>query len=100
MFEPGSRYEKLGVEKLTVFDPDGRERIINYVRRRFIPDSEAAVILAVHTVVEGDRLDRVTASYLGDPLQFWRLADANGVLRPEALCAEPGRTIRITLANS
>lgn len=100
MFDPGSRYEKVGIEKLTVLDPDGQERIIRFARRRFIPDSVSAVTLAVHTVVEGDRLDRIAANYLGDPLQFWRLADGNGAMRPEDLCAEPGRTIRVTLAKS
>ena len=48
-------------------------------------------------MTQGDRLDNVTAKYLGDPTQFWRVADANDTLRPEELTAEIGRTITIAL---
>jgi hypothetical protein len=47
-------------------------------------------------VAQGERLDRLTWQYLGDPLQFWRIADANGALHPDAL-EQPERTVRITL---
>ena len=45
----------------------------------------------------GDRLDQVTARFLNDPTQFWRIADANNALQPEELTDVPGSTIRITL---
>jgi hypothetical protein len=48
-------------------------------------------------VTQGERLDNITARYLGDPLQFWRLCDANGALDPEELTDETGRTIAITM---
>jgi hypothetical protein len=47
-------------------------------------------------VAQGDRLDTITARYLGDPTQFWRICDANDTLRPDEL-EEPGRTVRIAL---
>jgi hypothetical protein len=97
VFDPTSRYAVVGTARLTVRDPDGRERVIVYARRRFIPESPAAATLAEHVVVQGDRLDRIAAAYLGDPLQFWRVADANRAYRPDDLTAEPGRTLRITL---
>ena len=50
-----------------------------------------------YRVVAGDRLDNLAARFLGDPLQSWRLADANGVLRMESLVEEIGGRIRITL---
>jgi hypothetical protein len=53
--------------------------------------------LTEHTVNEGERLDNITALYLGDPEQFWRVCDANGVIRPEELTETVGRKIRITL---
>jgi hypothetical protein len=53
---------------------DGRP--IAYLRRRFIPQPEQFSLLMEHTVVQGDRLDNVVAQYLGDPEQFWRVADA------------------------
>lgn len=49
-----------------------------------------------HAVTQGERLDNINARYLGDPEQFWRLCDANGVLHPREL-EEVGRILRITL---
>ncbi|MNR68819.1 hypothetical protein D3C85_1936240 [compost metagenome] len=48
------------------------------------------------SVAPGDRLDRLAAAALGDPLQFWRLADGNDAPRPAAL-EQPGRSLRVTL---
>ena len=98
MFDPASRYANVEVARMTVAGPDGRDRVIAYVRRRFVPDVAGATLVQ-HTVIQGDRLDNVTARYLGDPLQFWRVADANGAIRPEELTDEPGRIIRIVLPN-
>jgi hypothetical protein len=47
--------------------------------------------------VQGDRLDNLTAKYLGDPEQFWRLCDANNALQPEELTDTVGRRVRITM---
>jgi hypothetical protein len=97
MFDPTSRYAKLTVKTLTVADPDGQPRDIRYAERRFVPPAAAGTTLVEHSVVQGDRLDRVTAKYLGDSLQFWRVADANETLRPEELTDEIGRMIKIAL---
>ena len=43
-------------------------------------------------MVQGDRLDNITAKYLGDPEQFWRMCDANGAMRPEELTETIGST--------
>jgi hypothetical protein len=99
MFDPSSRYAGVEPATITTTDEGGRPRVVVYARRRFIPDPSGEVVLAEHVVVEGDRLDWITAIYLGDPLQFWRVADANGAMRPEDLTAEPGQTVRITIAN-
>lgn len=87
-----SRYHN--IEQATLETPNGQE--ITYLQRRFLPSVSRFVLLQEHTVQSGDRLDNVTAQYLGDPLQFWRLADANNAMQPEALTAVPGRKIRIT----
>jgi hypothetical protein len=91
-FPPNSRY--YGGETLTIELPDGRKVV--YLRRRFVPAPERFALLQEHLVTEGERLDNITAQYLGDPEQFWRICDANAVLRPEEL-EEIGRRIRITL---
>lgn len=97
MFEPTSRYYEVETVKVTEIDPDGQERVIAYKRRRFLPAPGTGVTLAEHTVTEGERLDNITARYLADPTQFWRVCDANTVLAPNELTAEVGRVIRVAL---
>jgi hypothetical protein len=92
-FPPTSRYHDVEVATLEL--PDGRR--IAYLRRRFVPPPEAFATLRDHVVQEGERLDHLSAAYLGDPEQFWRIADANGAIAPERLTETPGRRIRITL---
>ena len=96
MFDPSSRYYNLETATLTVSHTEAPGREIRYVRRRFIPRSENAITLVEHTFTEGDRLDNITARYLGDPTQFWRICDANNVLQPEEL-EKIGRTLKISL---
>jgi len=97
MFDPTSRYYSIETATLSVTDADGRTRLIAYKRRRLIPSPDETTTLLEHTVVQEDRLDTITAQYLGDPTQFWRVCDANRVLHPEELTAEIGQTIKITL---
>ena len=98
MFDPSSRYYNLPTATLTVTGPDGTPIEIRYVQRRFIPSAEGETTLLEHTVSEQDRLDNITARYLDDPVQFWRVCDANVVLRPEEL-ERIGRVIRITMPS-
>ena len=88
-----SRY--YGLATATLETPE-RGTIV-YLRRRFVPSPELFATLFEHTVTAGERLDHVAAKHLGDPEQFWRIADANGALRPEELTEEIGRRLRITL---
>jgi hypothetical protein len=97
MFEPTSRYAELTVKTLALTDADGEPRLIRYVQRRFLPQPGLDTTLVEHFVTQGDRLDSVTAKYLGDPTQFWRVADANDALRPEELTDDVGRGITIAL---
>jgi hypothetical protein len=92
-FPPTSRYADVEIAKLEL--PDGRS--IAYLRRRFVPPPESFALLREHTVRAGERLDHVAATELGDPEQFWRIADANGAIAPETLTDEVGARIRITL---
>lgn len=91
MFPVTSRY--YGIETAKYITPDGRE--IAYLRRRFVPAAGDAPIIAEHLVTQGERLDNITARYLGDPEQFWRVCDANNAMQPEELTAEIGRRLRI-----
>jgi hypothetical protein len=46
-----------------------------------------------------DRLDNLAARYLGDPILFWMIADANGALDSNDVTAVPGRSILIPLVS-
>jgi hypothetical protein len=91
-FSPTSRY--YGIET-TLETPEGK--IVIYLRRRFVPSPERFALLQEHTVSQDERLDNITAQYLGDPEQFWRVCDGNGAMRPEELTETIGRRLRITL---
>ena len=90
-----SRYD--GVEVATTEVPDGAggDREVRYLRHRRPPASATLAPLARHRVAEDDRLDLIAARYLGDPLAFWRVADANEALDPQALTATPGDVLLI-----
>lgn len=93
MFPLTSRYADI---EMTTLETAAGKTII-YLRRRFVPAPEGFQLLQEHTVTQGERLDNITARYLGDPEQFWRIADANRAMRPDALTEQPGRKLRITL---
>lgn len=97
MFDTNSRYFKINNATITVKDSDGKERMIVYKRRRFIPSTERTTTLVEHTVIQGERLDNITALYLGDPTLFWRVCDANLILNPDELTAQSGSRIKISL---
>jgi nucleoid-associated protein YgaU len=92
-YAPNSRY--YGVPTKTLMRPDGT--VISYLARQFVPRPESFAQLRSHTVVQGDRLDNLAATYFGDPVQWWRLADANRAMRPAALTETIGVQLRITL---
>ena len=93
LFAPTSRY--CDIDTATLENVEGRITI--YLRRRFLPSPERFALLQEHVVTQGDRLDNVTAKYLGDPEQFWRVCDANGAMRPDELTETIGRRLQITL---
>ena len=94
MFAPNSRYAGLPTAELTQADPT-----IKYVRRRFIPASDRGANSVSHAVGQRERLDHLAARALGDPTQYWRICDANNVLRPAELVEPPGRRIDLPLAG-
>ena len=97
MFDKNSRYYNIKDATISKPEKDGNTRIIVYKKRRFVPDSENMTMLLEHTVTEGERLDNITALYLGDPTQFWRLCDSNLSLDPEELTKDIGRRIKVAM---
>ena len=94
-FPANSRYASSGTTVHT--QADGTSVV--YLRRRFVPSPETFALLQEHFVIEGERLDVITARYIGDPEQFWRICDANPVLHPDELTETAGAVIRITLPD-
>jgi hypothetical protein len=88
-----SRYA--AVEQKMLELPDGTH--IPYLARRLVPPPWRFAEIGFHVVAQGERPDTVAGAVLGDAEQFWRLCDANGVLRPEELTARTGARIRVTL---
>jgi hypothetical protein len=93
-FPTDSRYYRYATLQYTA--PNGQ--VIAYLTRRFVPKPGAPnfATIATHTVQQGDRLDLIAAKYLGDPLMFWLLCDANGAITPNDLVDTPGRVLAIT----
>jgi hypothetical protein len=93
-FPTDSRYYSSGV--LQYKTPDGQT--ITYLARRIVPQpgSPNYATVARYTVHQYDRLDLIAAKFLGDPLVFWILCDANGAICPASLVATPGKSIAIT----
>ena len=92
---PSSRYYGNGTEQYTM--PDGI--IVSYLSRRIIPQTTVYTQTQNYSVVAGDRLDNLAARFLGDPILFWMIADANGAKDPDDLTAEPGLVIQIPLVS-
>jgi len=94
-FPTDSRY--YGSSTLSYIDPSGQ--MISYLAPRVVPQPGAPnfATVATHTVKQSDRLDLVAAKYLGDPLVFWLICDANGAIRPDQLVETPGKVLNITM---
>ena len=79
--------------------PDGTE--VRYAKRRLLPpiaqntSNTSAGDTTTHTVSSGERPDHLGQRYFGDADQWWRIADANPVLHPAELTAEPGTRIAV-----
>lgn len=97
MLEPTSRYASLKTKNLMIVEPNGQVRLVRYFERRFLPEIGLGTTLLEHMVVQGDRLDNVTAKYLADPTQFWRVADSNESMQPEELTSKIGDRIIINM---
>jgi len=91
--DSSSRYQNVGTAVHRT--ADGTD--IVYRARRIVPQGADMPIQQTTVVAAADRLDLVAARTLGNPLQFWRIADANNAMDPSALTAVPGRRLRVPL---
>jgi nucleoid-associated protein YgaU len=92
VIDPTSRYAGIP----TTEHRTASGRTVVHLRRRLLPPPDRLTPLARVVVTEGDRLDLIAARTLGDPLQWWRIADANQGLDPADLVATPGRVLWVS----
>lgn len=90
MFDFTSRYASLETATFTTREGE----TVAYVRRRFLPPGETLPLLAEASLQSGERLDLFAFRTLGDPLAFWRIADANNAINPFDL-EQDGTPLRV-----
>jgi hypothetical protein len=84
VFDPKSRYVNPPLESYSVIDRRGRQvTALPMVE----PPLEASVGQYVRK--QGQRLDHLAASFLADPHGYWRIAELNGAVLPDALAEAP-----------
>jgi hypothetical protein len=94
VFSKQSRYRQ--VPDIAV--PDARGRVLAAKDIRALPDVTGTFR---HRVDSGDRLDQLSYSYYGNPLQYWHICDANPqFLSPLALLdQDPVTTTRFPVTT-
>jgi hypothetical protein len=88
MFDLDSRYSKL--TPLTVPGPKGVP--VQIVPIRFIATT---VPVIARRIRQGDRPDLLAYEFYKEPQLFWRIADANEVMRPGELVSNYGSLIGV-----
>jgi hypothetical protein len=91
MFQRSSRYHDLP-DAIHV-DEHGRHSL--YKTRRILPAADTVSSVTTVRVGDEDRLDLIAWRTLGNARLWWRLADANNAMDPEALVERPGRLLRV-----
>ena len=79
MFIEKSRYKN--IEQYEVKD-ERRNRLVKVVA---VPNAPLQPVIGFHLLKQGQRLDHLAEQYLADAAGFWRIAEANDVMLPEAL---------------
>jgi len=92
-FAFNSRYRQVPLRTRTL--PDGS--IETYVGRRVIPSVDRYAAAGRHRVKGGERIDNIAAEAFGDPEQYWKICDANGIAHPAEAAEPDGRLLVIPL---
>jgi nucleoid-associated protein YgaU len=93
---PSSRYYGAAVEQFELANGTP----VMYLARRILPQASTYASTQTYAIRDGDRLDNLAAKFLGDPLLFWMICDANGATDPDELTAQPGRQIAIPVPSA
>ena len=90
-FPLNSRYNASNIRQYTT--PAGDT--VPFVGRRIVPALDRYQALDRHRAVAAERIDRVADEFYGDPEQYWRICDANGVEHPAQALDPVGRLLLI-----
>jgi hypothetical protein len=66
-----------------------------YRSRRLLPRPEELQIIQTVTRDTEERIDTLSLRALGDSQQFWQLCDANVIMNPHELTAQPRVVVRV-----
>jgi hypothetical protein len=80
IFDNKSRYVRPALEPYPAVDVRGRPVMALPMRE---PVAEG--VAGVHLTKQGQRLDHLAGAFLQDPNGYWRIAEANEAVLPEAL---------------
>jgi nucleoid-associated protein YgaU len=80
LFDPKSRYADPEVVPYEAVDVRGRR-----VQALPVPEPPLEIPVGKHAKKEGQTLDQMANAYLADPHGYWRIAEVNDVLHPDAL---------------
>ncbi len=73
---------------------------VAYVRRRFMSPLHEMALAGRVSISSSDRPDLIAHRVYGEPLAWWRIADANTVTDPFELTDTPGARIAIPIVNA
>ena len=82
MFTDKSRYKNVTQYEVT----DHRGRTVKVVA---VPAAPQQTIKGYHLLKQGQRTDHLASLYINDAAGFWRIAEANDTMLPEALSEQP-----------
>lgn len=95
-----SRYAGVGTRVHIPAAPPGEPAgPVAHFGRRLVPRPDRLAVSHEVACTQGDRRDTLAAAVFGDPLLWWRLADANGVIDPATMTSPPGRVLRVALGQ-
>jgi hypothetical protein len=80
LFDRLSRYVKPALIPYAVVDIRGRE-----VNALPTPEPPQEVSIGLHVRKQGESLDQLANAFLADPHAYWRIAELNQVVLPDAL---------------
>lgn len=82
LFDRLSRYVKPPLVSYQVIDVRGRQ-----VTALPVPEPPVETSAGIHVRKQGESVDQLALAFLADPHAYWRIAEVNGAVLPDALAA-------------